>query len=560
MKNEGSQSRTVAENSPPFFGVSDAQWSSLLLATAGLGTWYWNLHSDQQTLSPALLEFFQVEELNSAITLRWQDFLLAEERVNIQRELQDFIAQGKSEPFSTLCHVQVASSSVPVALHASLINDQATGEKSLFGYFRRQESKGSKLEIEALTTQLAQCQEKRAEERQSSQNQVSAIVQGMYDALITFNEFGEILTWNPAAERLFGLFAKDTLGKNVRQIMPSPLDTQVTKFYNDVVHDPTGSLFGAKIDVVATRGDRTKFQAELALSNYEVQGQFHYIATVRDVTLKKKAAEALRLGRREAEKANLAKSQFLANMSHELHTPLNAILGFNQALSDEIYGPLNDKQKHTMAVVQKSSQDLLKLIDNLLDLAKLEADRLPLHFSVCCIAATAKAILFSYRPQMTEKKIRCLFEASNHRPKVKVDLRRIEQILRVLIENAIKFTFEGGQIKLCIQTELERDRIPFDSLLQVKTRQFKRAKRRLKLSIEDNGVGISRSHQTRIFSKFHQVDSSHKRQKNGAGLGLTLAKNLIEAQKGKIRVESSQDGPDRGTRFILTFPEFIEER
>ena len=236
--------------------------------------------------------------------------------------------------------------------------------------------------------------------------------------------------------------------------------------------------------------------------------------------------------RKEAEAASAAKSNFLANMSHELRTPLNAIMGFSEVLEDQLNGRLNDKQLTYVRHIFNSGHHLLQLINNVLDLAKVEAGRMDLRVS----AQDFNLLLYNCTLMVKEKAINhgldLQLQISDELKTAQIlaDEVKLKQILVNLLSNAVKFTPDGGRI------ELEASRV----------------KGRIAICVKDTGVGIRPEDRDRIFEAFEQVDSSRTRRQEGTGLGLALSKRLVELHGGRIWVES--EGLDKGSRFVFTIP------
>jgi len=235
---------------------------------------------------------------------------------------------------------------------------------------------------------------------------------------------------------------------------------------------------------------------------------------------------------RELEEANRHKSQFLANMSHELRTPLNAILGYTEMIADHIYGEVPEKIRDVLVRVQKSGRHLLDLINDVLDLSKIEAGQLTLSLSEYSMKEVVQTVCTAVEPMVMEKKLALEVALAPDLPIAKGDERRITQVVLNLIGNAIKFTEEG---KIRVQVTAS------DGTFLV--------------SVADTGPGISEADQQKIFGEFAQADSSSTRKKGGTGLGLTIAKRIIEMHKGRIWVESSLG---KGSTFWFTLPIRIE--
>jgi signal transduction histidine kinase len=236
----------------------------------------------------------------------------------------------------------------------------------------------------------------------------------------------------------------------------------------------------------------------------------------------------------ELENASMYKSQFLANMSHELRTPLNGILGLTEMILDKIYGEVPEKIRSALEDVQTSGRHLLNLINDVLDLSKIEAGRGTLSLDEYSMQEVAQAVSTAMQPLAVAKNLTLKVATPPNLPPGKGDRRRIAQVLLNLVGNAIKFA-ESGEIRL----------------------EAKIADGSFWVSISDTGPGIAPADQEIIFEEFHQVDGSSSRAKGGTGLGLAIAKRIVEMHGGRIWVESKLG---MGSTFTFTLPVRVERR
>ncbi|MBT9612251.1 MAG: HAMP domain-containing histidine kinase [Burkholderiales bacterium] len=226
--------------------------------------------------------------------------------------------------------------------------------------------------------------------------------------------------------------------------------------------------------------------------------------------------------------ASAAKSQFLANMSHEFRTPLNAIIGFTEVLQDRIAGPLNDEQAEYLADIHGAGQLLLRLVNDVLDIAKIEAGRLELYYETFPIAQVVRDGITTLRPAAEKKGLDLHWQLPPDLGVIRADQIRIKQVLFNLLSNAVKFTDAGG---VTVSAQVEEGN--------------------LHIMVADTGIGIRPEDRDRIFVEFSQVDASHGRKYEGTGLGLSLSKRLVEAHGGRIWFESEIG---RGSVFHVVMP------
>jgi signal transduction histidine kinase len=237
---------------------------------------------------------------------------------------------------------------------------------------------------------------------------------------------------------------------------------------------------------------------------------------------------------RELEAASRHKSEFLANMSHELRTPLNAVLGYAELIQDGIYGDVPDKMHGVLERIQQNGRHLLGLINDVLDLSKIEAGQLTLAPVDYSMRELVLDVVSATEALAAEKKLALEVDAPADLPRGRGDERRLTQVLMNLVSNAIKFT-EAGSVRIRAKVE--------DSSFVV--------------AVTDTGVGIAPEDRERIFEEFQQVDTSSTRRKGGTGLGLAIAKRIVELHGGRIWVEST---PGQGSTFAFTLPLSIAQQ
>ena len=271
----------------------------------------------------------------------------------------------------------------------------------------------------------------------------------------------------------------------------------------------------------------------------EFNGKKHLLESFIDISEFKKVQKELKASKEAAENANKTKSEFLANMSHELRTPLNHIIGFSELVLDPSFGELNETQEEYIRDIHESSAHLLSLINDILDLSKVEAGKMELEASTVAIKNLIENSLVMIREKAVMHGIGLSIEMDGIPETITADERKIKQILYNLLSNSIKFTPDKGRVSICATL------LPNDNPDVVN-------KSMIKISVSDTGVGIAPENIHRVFNYFEQVENTSTKKYQGTGIGLALTRRLVELHKGRIWVES--DGKDLGSTFSFTIP------
>jgi PAS domain S-box-containing protein len=365
------------------------------------------------------------------------------------------------------------------------------------------------------------------------------ILEAAPDAILQVDRDGRILLINRVTEELFGYRREELLGQPVEILVPQEQRTVHAGHRDAYARQPSTRPMGAKLELYGVRKDGSRFPAEISLSPAGAGAEFRVTAIIRDVTERRRAEEQLRemqraytreLERRnqEIERANNLKSEFLASMSHELRTPLHTIIGFAELLAEELQGPLNEKQKRFVHHIHKDSLHLLELINDILDLSKIESGRLVLRPEAFDLRAVINESVATVQGMADSKQLRVTTRVAVDAAIV-ADRLRVKQILVNLLSNAVKFTPDHGSV--WVEADLSGDTV--------------------RVRVRDTGVGIPASEHASIFDKFHQVGATTKGVREGTGLGLAITKQLVEQHGGAITVESA---PGRGSCFTFTLP------
>ena len=418
--------------------------------------------------------------------------------------------------------------------------------------------------ITGIMTELADITERKRAEGEKAQLMVSEqaaraeagiekryrkLLEAAPDAILEVDRQGRIVLVNVQVEKLFGYTRPELLGKSIELLIPERFQGRHPAHRGNYFANPIMRPMGTGLDLYARRADGSEFAVDVTLSPYEAEGGDRVICVVRDVTERKRSEEqirtlnqnlerqtealiatnkALELQNREVEKANRLKDEFLASMSHELRTPLNSIIGFSDLLAERGDEQFTPKQKRFIGHIRQGARHLLELINDILDLSKIEAGHLELKYEDFNVSAAAAEVLATVRPIAIAKNI----EVTSTFPEglsLEGDRLRFKQILYNLLSNAIKFTPAGGRVLI----------------------ECSEASGMAQFSVADTGIGIPGEEHEAIFSSFHQVGTTTKGVREGTGLGLAITKRLVEQHGGRIWVESE---PGRGSRFSFTMP------
>jgi len=351
-----------------------------------------------------------------------------------------------------------------------------------------------------------------------------SLIESNIDALMATDPLGIITDVNKQMEELTGCTRDELIG--------APFKSYFT--------DPERAEAGIKLvlsekkvtdyELTACARDGKKTDVSYNATTFydrdrRLQGVF---AAARDVTERKRFEQSL-------QEANRMKSEFLANMSHELRTPLNGIIGFTEFLVDEKPGPLRPKQKEYLGDVLNSARHLLQLINDVLDLAKVEAGKMELHPEIFPVHQAVEEVVAVIKGIANKRRIAVGIEIEPEVDAVMLDQHKFKQVLYNLLSNAVKFSNEGGQVDVHIR---------------------RRDLHQLEVRVCDTGIGIKAEDIKRLFTEFEQLDSGTARRFEGTGLGLALTKKIIEFQGGSISVESELG---QGSTFIVVLPAMMEE-
>jgi PAS domain S-box-containing protein len=387
---------------------------------------------------------------------------------------------------------------------------------------------------EALKEQASQLEEARAEV--IAEHRFRDLIESAPDAILQVDRGGRILLANRTTETMFGYSREELIGKSVDMLVPDAVRGSHARHRESYLGAPAMRPMGTGLDLRARRKDGVEIPVEISLSPNAAGS---VTAVVRDISERRHAEEEVRAlqaryleeleeRHRDADRANRLKSEFLASMSHELRTPLHTIIGFSELLAEEGEGELNERQRRFLEHIHRDSGHLLELINEILDLSKIEAGNLSLRPESVALAGAIADAVSAIQPRAALKKI-ALEDKSDFKRSVVADPMRLKEILYNLLGNAVKFTPEGGRVWVEAQADGGKARV----------------------TVVDTGIGIPMGEQANVFEKFYQMGEATSGVREGTGLGLAICKRLIEMQGGEIWVESEVG---RGSRFHFTLP------
>ncbi|MHA1567297.1 MAG: PAS domain-containing sensor histidine kinase [Alphaproteobacteria bacterium] len=374
---------------------------------------------------------------------------------------------------------------------------------------------------------------KHAEEvLRATEKRLAAIVDIAPEAIISIDQNLRIVLFNQGAEAIFGYSAGEMVGQSLGLLLPARFqkihDKHIESFSRSSL---TRRLWSNRLEMFGLRKDGSEFPAEASISKLQRGGETILTVMLHDISERKRAAEAMRAGRGQAELANRSKSEFLANMSHELRTPLNAIIGFSEIMLTGTFGPIgNSKYLEYLGDINESGRHLLELINDILDLSKIEAGKLGLNECDVDVVSVIRSCFTLLKERANTGNLSLVQHAPRGMPALHADERMLKQILINLLSNAVKFTPEGGSIDLYVEAN-EHEGFTF--------------------TVSDTGIGLAAVDIPKVLMPFVQAESALDRKYEGTGLGLPLTKSLIELHGGTLDLHSEVGV---GTTVTVRFP------
>ena len=361
------------------------------------------------------------------------------------------------------------------------------------------------------------------------------VVEAAPNAIIVTNSKGQIELVNKQAEALFHYTRDELLGRQVEMLIPERFRRNHPTLRDQFMSEPSTRAMGAGRDLYAHTKDGREIPIEIGLNPIHTEEGMLILSSIIDISERKAAEERFRLQTEQIAAASRYKSEFLANMSHELRTPLNSILILSEQIKNNVLGNLTQKQVTHADIIHRSGRDLLALINDILDLSKIEAGRMSVLLETITMTECVASVECSFRPMAEAKNLIFSVELDSIAPPVIFsDHQRIFQIIRNLFSNALKFT-NGGTIRILFARATSST--GEDGMLSI--------------AVSDTGIGIPADKHDIIFDAFRQVDGSTSRRFGGTGLGLSISRSLATLLSGEIRLQSA---PGQGSTFTLILP------
>jgi Amt family ammonium transporter len=368
-----------------------------------------------------------------------------------------------------------------------------------------------------------------------------AIVRTARDGIITFSkEKLAIASLNPSAEAIFGHSEATLLGQPITTLLTQPESAPLdaADFFSQVPLDAYWETRGR-------RADASTFPLEVIITTSQIGDNAFYTATLRDITDRKQHEQELQDAKARAETANRTKSQFLANMSHELRTPLNAIIGYSEMLEEEAADLGQEDFIPDLKKINGAGKHLLGLINDVLDLSKIEAGKMDLYLENFDVPAMLQEVISTIQPLIQQNNNHLVVDCPPDLGSMYADLTKVRQNLFNLLSNAAKFT-QQGTITVTVQRQAAASNVvPAEGILPVNSVLF---------TVSDTGIGMTAEQRSRLFQAFTQADPSTTRKFGGTGLGLAIVQRFCQMMGGDISVDSA---PGQGSTFKMLLPEQV---
>ncbi|HTI88830.1 MAG TPA: PAS domain S-box protein [Alphaproteobacteria bacterium] len=465
-----------------------------------MGNWEWNIETNELSWSDQVYRIFGLVPQEFAASYpRFLERVHCDDVASVETAVQRAL---NGEPYAVDHRIVRADGSVRIVHEeGEVVRNPAGAPVRMFGI-------------------VLDVTDQRQVERalRQSETRLAGILGIAPEAIIAVDERGIIQLFNAGAEQIFGQAALGVVGKPLALLIPEPYrerHVHMMRAFGD--GEETSRLMSRRGRIIGLRADGREFPAEASIAKLQVGDERLFTVILRDISDRVAAEQVLIAAKEEAELSSRAKSEFLANMSHELRTPLNAIIGFSEIMHTEQFGPIGSSRYKAYADdIRSSGQHLLSVINDILDVSKIEAGRMELDESPVDLWRVIGASLTLVQGRAEQRNITLETTRSAGVMPVKADERKIKQIIINLLSNAVKFTPHGGTVSVAATVEQSWACI----------------------RIRDTGIGIPPDRLETIAQPFVQIDSGLNRRFEGTGLGLALSKALAELHQGTLSIES----------------------
>lgn len=498
---------------------------------AKIGNWEWNIATQEIVWSKELFRMYEKDVSESQPSSFWEllTFIHPEDRPNFRKIVEKAIAEGVGYKLEH----RVVTKNGTIRHHyveARVKHDKKGNIVGLYGITTDiTERKIIENKLKRFNQELEREVTQKTKQLTYKSLRYRALMDHASDAIILSDVHSNIIEVNRQAIEMFEATETELIGIQISKCFPFEQINIVNQFTREIYQRQQARI--DDLTVVTLTGK--KIPVDISASLIEVQGEKVIQNIVRDITERKQIEEELR-------KATRLKDEFLATMSHELRSPLTAILGQTEIMVEQIYGSLNSSQTHSLEVIRQSANHLLFLINEILDLAKIEAGEMTLNPEPISIEYLCESSMIFVKERAIRKQINLTFKKPNYLADVIVDDRRMRQVLINLLTNAVKFTPEGGKITL--EVSLKNKSADSDHSANLPYLRF---------MVKDTGIGIAKEDLGKLFQPFMQIDSNLNRQYEGTGLGLVIVKKIVEMHGGTISVKSKVN---QGSCFLIEIP------
>ena len=359
--------------------------------------------------------------------------------------------------------------------------------------------------------------------------EMRTIIDTATDGVVLIDRSGDIRNISRPAEALFSLESEEVEGRPFETLFAIESRKSVRDYLDGLAENGVASVLNDGREVIGREAEGRFIPLFMTIGR--LPGESGYCAVVRDITQWKRAEEELTQARAHAERASSQKTEFLARVSHEIRTPLNAIIGFSELMIDEKFGPIgSDRYRDYLRDINRSGNHVLDLVNDLLDISKIEAGEQELNYEAVSLNDTLSESVAMMQPQANRERVIIRSSLASRLPEVVADLRSVRQIALNLLSNAIRYTLPGGQVIVSTSHEPSGDVV---------------------MRVRDTGVGMTLAEIDQALKPFKQINAIRRGRHDGTGLGLPLTKAMVEANRARFLISST---PGEGTMVEVTFP------